>query len=91
MHIPDKPGQSHNTQDFESTLSEVRFLCYTVPGCSEVWGTQRDSVKLTYWDERGLDIEVITKFMYQAHVGGKICSEVQSSLQPINITFLLGF
>ena len=32
VHIPDKPGQSHNTQDFESTLSEVRFL-FTVPGC----------------------------------------------------------
>lgn len=26
VHIPDKPGQSHNTQDFESTLSEVRFF-----------------------------------------------------------------
>lgn len=32
VHIPDKPGQSHNTQDFESTLSEVRFF-FTVPGC----------------------------------------------------------
>ena len=23
VHIPDKPGQSHNTQEFERTLSEV--------------------------------------------------------------------
>ena len=38
VHIPDKPGQSHNTQDFESTLSEVRFF-FTVPGCLEGWGT----------------------------------------------------
>ena len=29
VHIPDKPGQSHNTQDFESTLSEVRFFFYS--------------------------------------------------------------
>lgn len=63
MYIPDKPGQSHNMQDFESTLSEVRFL-FIVPGCWEGWGalcevrwghtywgkgwgTQRDSVKYT--------------------------------------------
>lgn len=26
VHIPDKPGQSHNTQEFERTLNEVMNL-----------------------------------------------------------------
>ena len=58
MYIPDKPGQSHNTQDFESTLSEVRFL-FTVPGYWEGWGTLWGKMGSHLWGKIGVTLSEV--------------------------------